>query len=400
MDCAMSEYKKQPEESSLAFQYRVSQDHDLIGTWEDVAEICNRELGWDYTECKYRKDYATFKRIFEANEEQFGSTEQLKRIQEKKTELAKQARQYYDQRREYMKLVTKDARWENLETKLVEAAKDLNSVCPMVSVPEKIQGIDGCEAVLFLSDWHYGMVTDNVWNKYNTQICRERVEKMTLRAIKRLELHRPSKLHVVLLGDAAHGAIHVSARVKAEEDVCDQIMNVAELMAETINVLSAVVPEVEVYSTYGNHLRTVANKQESVHSDNMEKLIGWWMKQRLKDCDNINFAEEEYGEYVVLTVCGHDMVCTHGDLDSLKTMGATLQAVFLKMFGKNIEYTVSADKHHSEQIENLGIDSMTVPSLCGTDEYANGKRLYSNPGQILMFFNSEGKDAVYNLRVE
>lgn len=39
------EYKILRDEDPIAFQYRVSKDKDLIGTWQDVADICNRELG-------------------------------------------------------------------------------------------------------------------------------------------------------------------------------------------------------------------------------------------------------------------------------------------------------------------------------------------------------------------
>ena len=48
------EYKILRDEDPIAFQYRVSKDKDLIGTWQDVADICNRELGYEYSESKYR----------------------------------------------------------------------------------------------------------------------------------------------------------------------------------------------------------------------------------------------------------------------------------------------------------------------------------------------------------
>ena len=43
---------------------------------------------------------------------------------------------------------------------------------------------------------------------------------------------------------------------------------------------------------------------------------------------------------------------------------------------------------------------MIVPSLCGVDEYANNKRLYSAPGQLMLVFNErEGKDATYQIKL-
>lgn len=65
----------------------------------------------------------------------------------------------------------------------------------------------------------------------------------------------------------------------------------------------------------------------------------------------------------------------------------------------NTTDVILADKHHLEEFEELGIEAMIVRSLCGTDEYANGKRLYSTPGQLLMTFNEDGRDASYQIRV-
>ena len=53
-----------------------------------------------------------------------------------------------------------------------------------------------------------------------------------------------------------------------------------------------------------------------------------------------------------------------------------------------------------EEFEELGIDSMIVPCLCGSDDYANGKRLYSTPAQLLMVFRAGiGADACYQIKL-
>ena len=53
------------------------------------------------------------------------------------------------------------------------------------------------------------------------------------------------------------------------------------------------VNEVSVYSTYGNHARTVQKKEDSIHSDNMERIIPWWLSYRLKDNKNYGLIEPE-----------------------------------------------------------------------------------------------------------
>jgi len=100
-----------------------------------------------------------------------------------------------------------------------------------------------------------------------------------------------------------------------------------------------------------------------------------------------------------LNVCGYNIVGTHGDLDkNFKDIGLTINTLFNKKFDLSIDYTISADKHHLEEFEQLGIESILSRSLCGTDEFANGKRLYSIPGQTLLIFDENGRDASYSIK--
>ena len=330
----------------------------------------------------------------------YSTEDYLSEIEDKLLELQKERQRFYDQRREYNAMVRNDSRQEYLDDRLVEAAKNLNeTVGTLFGESEYLYNTSDKEAVLVLCDWHYGMVTNNIWNTYNTQVCKERVKKTVEMAIDRLILHKCKVLHIVLLGDAAHGAIHVSARVASEELVCDQIMQVSEILAQAINRLSAYAEVTKVYSTYGNHLRTVQNKNDSIHRDNMERLIPWWLRQRLADNPHVEIVEESENEFILFDVCGHGICATHGDLDNVKSSPRLLPTLFQRKLGHNIEYILLADKHHIEGYEELGAVAKICDALCGTDDYANGKRLYSTPGQTMMIFDYDGLDAEYHFRL-
>lgn len=325
--------------------------------------------------------------------------EYAKLLQEQKDELYKIKRQLYDQRREYNKLLTSDARADHLTDNLIEIAKTLNKEKPL-DFNKYIVDYSEKEAVIVFADWHYGMVTDNIWNSYNTEICRERVARFVAKAKKHLELHKPKKLHILLLGDAAHGSIHASCRVASEEDTSDQLMHVAEIIAEAVAELNKSVDETNVYSTYGNHLRTIQDKKDSIHSDNMEKIIPWWLRQRLQNDLSIHIIDSEYKEFIKLNVLGYNICATHGDLDNIKNLGVLVNTIFCKLFHEEIHYTISADKHHLEEFEQFDIENILVRSLCGTDEYANSRRLYSSAGQTLMIFSKEdGRECTYNIKL-
>ena len=374
-------------------------------TWPEIAEVFNKQYREDetcyYDSSAYRKKYRNYIDAYEQlfSKENF-TEKQMNDVNDATKELYKAKKQFEDQRRECRKLWTAEARFDNLTDKLIES---VNRMCE-----ERPLEFEDCysnngknEATLFLADWHYGMVTDNIWNKYNTDICRQRVSKLVSKTIKYLQRHDIKTLHILLLGDAAHGGIHNSARVASEEDVCDQLMHVSEIIAEAVNELSKYVGAVNIYATYGNHLRTIQDKNDSIHSDNMEKIIPWWLEQRLKDNNKVGIIRSEYYEFIYLNVLGYNIVAAHGDLEKFKQFGLTVNTLFSKKYGVSIDYTISADKHHIEEFEQMGIESVLVRSLCGNDDYANNLRVYSAPGQTLMIFSKEeGRECTYNIKLD
>lgn len=396
-----------PDENESQYIWKVGQAKDsglIDSTWEELSPILNTQCGISEEDFRgssaWRKRYRVMQQAWDDvfSRQQFSASRSAE-IDSQINELFKIKKQVQDQRRELRNILTPDARFDNLTEKLIESANHLCEIKPLV-FEDYVFNTSDKEAVIAWADWHYGMVTDNIWNKYNTDICRQRVSDFVSKAIKHIELHGVKTLHIMLLGDTAHGAIHTGCRVASEEDVCDQIMESSEIMAEAINELSRCVTEVNVYATYGNHLRTIQNKNDSTHSDNMEKLIPWWLEQRLQRNDRVNIIKSDYYEFLYLNVCGYNIVGAHGDLEKFKQFGLTVNTLFTKRYGKTIDYTISADKHHIEEFETIGIESILVRSLCGTDEYANNNRLYSAPGQTLMIFTKEdGRECTYNIKL-
>lgn len=393
--------KRMENENDEQYFYRICNMKETLGfTWPQMAEIFNNEFGCNKGDTAYRKRWNAFKSVLDANTDKIvGDNSYSNELQEQIDELYKAKRSLADQRREYNKMLVSDARADNLAEKLIEAAnlvplKDYSSVFTFKN------NTSTEEAVLCLSDWHYGQVSNNIWNQYDTSICLQRVSKLFDKVSAALREHEIKTLHIVLLGDFVNGAIHTGCRVASEESTCEQLMHVSEILANFINAISVYVDEVNIYSTYGNHARTIQNKNDSIHADNMERVIPWWLKQRLKDNTKVDIVDSEYHEFIYFNVCGYNVVCSHGDLDQFKNLGVTVNSLFSKKYGKTIDYTFSGDKHHLEAFEQFGVESTLVGSLCGTDEYANNKRLYSNPMQTLCIFTPEdGKLCSYNIKL-
>ena len=393
--------EKYKDESLLDYHRRLIYgklvDHTLSDL--DYSELAELVYGQAYSSDVARRMMYGSRKTLEILD-----SEPLKEFDSEDTklqEIQKERQRFYDQRREYNKVINTVGRQEYMYEALAKAAAELNETVGRFIFSEHTIDYSDNEAVLVLSDWHYGMKADNIFNTFNTEICKQRVASVVEMAKERIALHRCKRLHIVLLGDFIHGAIHCSARVASEELVCDQLMQVSEILAQAIYELSQSVSEVVVHSTYGNHGRTVQKKKDSIHRDNMERVIPWWLRQRLSECENISIEEPEQNEFIIFNSCGHDFVCSHGDLDSVKDSPRLISALFHKTVGRDVEYVILGDKHHIESFNELGVTAEMCGSLCGADEYANEKRLFSDPSQLLLIVNEPcGVDAEYKLKLK
>lgn len=397
----MISFKRIPEDNDDFYRYlwRVGmaiEDGTAGCTWKEAGPLINEEWDRDYTPSAYRKpvQYAIpfFKHVFSQMLEGDASAN----LREQMDEIYKLKKQFYDQRREYNNTLAKAARAEHLLEIVKEAADRVSAEDLTERAGDIVCGDD--EAILCLADWHYGMTTDNIWNKFNTEICRDRVACLALKTIDALQTHKVKTLHILCLGDFAHGACHVGCRVASEELVCDQLMQVSELIAGLISLVSKYVESVDVYSTFGNHMRTIQKREDSIHDDNMEKIIPWYLKERFKADENITVHISEYQDIVMFDCCGYGIFATHGDLDKFDNLAVTANMLSNKALGKNVDYVVAGDKHNAKEYDKYGVKAIQTACLCGTDEYAHNNRLYSAPGQTLMIFDAlNGRKCTYDI---
>lgn len=373
----------------------------------DYSELSNFIYGKELAPDETRKRmYGSLRTLELIDDEAIGNVTDeaiLSELETKKIELQKEKQRFLDQRREFNKLVTSEGRAEHLYSALIDAANNLTESVGKVytdidffTKPETEEK----DAVLVFSDWHYGMTTNNIFNSYNTEVCKERVRFVTQKAIQKIQLHKCHTLHVVVLGDLIHGATHVSSRVASEEMTCDQLMQAAELLAQSIAELSEYTQRVFVHVTYGNHARTVQNKIESMHRDNMERVIRWWLNARFANTENVIVANESKYELMPINIMGNWFCAAHGDLDNVQTSPRLLATLLHKQLGIDLKYILLGDKHHRESFDELGITSMLCGSLCGADDYANDKRLYSSPSQLLLIVDKDGVDAEYRIKCQ
>lgn len=248
------------------------------------------------------------------------------------------------------------------------------------------------EAVLLLSDWHRGQVSDNFFNKFNNEIFDERVEKLMNKTREYCLLNNIKTIHILTLGDMINGGIHVQTRIESQENLIEQTIGVTEALSHLFNNLSQEF-NLELYFCRGNHDRVTPSKEEAMNGESFSDIIPWFLKERLKGNDRIHFNENTVDdEIITANVCGQRIIGVHGHKDNFNKAIDNL-ALFTKQIP---DYIVMGHFHHSRESDLKGVEMIINPSLCGSDRYAVDGRKFSKAGQKLLMLNKEdGRYATY-----
>lgn len=300
-----------------------------------------------------------------------------------KASLYKQQVKTRDVMNSYRRTLRDEARIDFLHDLIKESVAELKDL-PEVEL--SMSEDDGeIEAVMLMSDLHIGMNIDNFYNKYNADIARKRLMKYVADVIAICKSRGVTRLNVLNLGDMIDGNLRVTSRIEDSEDLISQIMKASEYLAEALNKLQEAAPEIVYRSCSDNHSRVTPNFKDNIEKENYFRLIDFYLKARLKDT-NIVFAEDnldvDLGFFQLLN--GKKMVFAHGHRDNVNTaiqnaLGATRQYV---------DYVCVGHYHESKMKSFQGGKVFVNSSICGSDGYAQSKRLYGNAEQTLLVFEN------------
>ena len=276
-----------------------------------------------------------------------------------------------------------EARIENLKQCIQEAAKSVeNYVAPPILYGESAR-FGKSEATLLLSDWHIGVLVDNFYNRFNSQIAGNELNALVQQVreyCSKFDVHR---LNIINLGDLIHGGIHINARLEQEFDVITQIEVAGQLLYRVLVELENAAPIVTYRSCSDNHSRLMANKSEHIEKENFGRLIDWWVEAKLEQGshtvqivrDNLDFG---LGRFDLLN--GQKIAFAHGHEDSINQAFQN----FIGATREFIDYALLAHYHNPKEKMFQDCRVIVNGSLVGTEQYALSKRLFSTPTQKLL----------------
>lgn len=358
-------------------KYLCSLKHDLLLTWDDVADLSKEFFNTPWKEGFFRKRYGEYVQ----------TAEQVSQIDQKILELRKERIKLSDERVQNNAYIRRMAREDTIKEIALQAAAEIGKHRGVLPHSCHLVWNEGAinEAILCLSDWHLGIDINNPFNLYNPDIAQARVAKLLDEVIERLVVQKDiAKLHVVNLGDMIAGRIHLTIRLQSRIDVITQTIQVSEMLADLLARLSMYVP-IEYYSCSDNHSRVEPCKEDSLDLESLCRIIDWYLAERLRDNANIHFNTNQYGDDIVaFDCCGHRVVGVHGDKDK-KTQLERLQL----MLREPIDMLLIAHLHHPWMEETDNVRIIGNGSLMGLDDYAKNLRLSSHASQTLIVASPE-----------
>lgn len=397
----ISTYKRFEGETDEELIFRICNDKEQIGSWQDVADIINELTGNDYGESTYRKKYQAFQKMLSANQSKFADSDaQLQEIQVQKRELEKAKVKLQTEKLEYARWIREEARDELIIEKICESIASL----PSLEIPQYIQPVHNTRAyALVFGDEHYGAEFEikglfgDVLNAYSPEIFEERMWSLFNQTVEIIQKENIDTLNVFSMGDFGDGCLRVSQLMKLRYGVVDGTIKYTDFICNWLNELTKYT-RVKFQMTNGNHteLRMLGQPKGTFTEDNMGKVVSEFIKTRLKDNDNFTFIDNPTG-YIYAQLACHTILGIHGEV---KNMENAIKE-FSKIYSVPIDYLLAGHLHHS-RIEEVGMNSevINVPSVVGVDPYSLSLNKTSNAsGKLLVFEQTKGKVCEYTLKL-
>ena len=178
-----------------------------------------------------------------------------------------------------------------------------------------------CVVATIWSDWHWGEVVNpaevNWHNEYNLRIARKRAKRLVERIIDLCFNHMANPNYVGIVvnlgGDLVAGDIHEELTETNELPILPVLLDVIEVLIESLNQLADRFGKVYVPCVVGNHGRMHKKPRYKKYAHtNFDWLICSLLETHFKDDKRFKFDVPE-GSDVYYSLFGHRYRLTHGD---------------------------------------------------------------------------------------
>lgn len=394
MVIAMNEnLKRMDGENQDQYFYRICSMKDSLGfTWPQMAEIFNDEFGCNKGDTAYRKKWAAFRDVFEANADQIlGEDKYLEEIKQAKYELEKERQKLYATKIEMNRNLRQESRselfYENIKDS-IEALPMPHIVAGETSYPRTQK-----QYLLCIADIQAGAKFELPNNRYSLAVCEERFNKLLDDVARYVVEHNIFKLSIVGLGDTVQGILRLTDLKLNETSVVEATITIARMIACFLNQLSAYCWVDYYHTPTSNHgqNRPLGSKASEFASEDMEYVIGNYIHDMLHKNERVSVHLNNGYDYIEIPIFDYNVMAMHGHtIKNLETALRDLSATHRKL----IDYLVIGHYHNAKVIpgnehESHDTEVLMCPSFQGTDPYAFNKLGKSSKAACKMFIFDE-----------
>lgn len=367
----ITSYKRFENETDEELIYRICEDKEQIGSWQNVANIINKLTGNDFGESTYRKKYQAFKKMLEANQSKFVDSEaQLKEIEIQKRELQKERNKLYATKTEYSRQIRQQSRFELFY-------ENVANEISLYDVPN-FRYIDTLnqknEYILSIADIHAGANFVTETNDYSFEEITKRFEKLYTDVVNFVLDKNISNLKVLCMGDDIQGILRLSDLQLNESSVVKATVFVAKTIARFLNDLSEYCFIDYYHCPTSNHSQTrpLGTKASEIASEDVEYVICNYIKDVLVNNSRI-IPHMNFGyEYIEIPIFDFKTIAMHGH--TINNIDNVLKD--LTYHKKTFYTTVFLAHYHAAKMGTVGEMSDTdcevivCPSFVGSCPYS------------------------------
>lgn len=387
--------KRMSDESVDSYIYRICRNKDMgiyDLTWKEVGSILNDELDRDFTESAYRKEYQAMQRGIDmmvgkkADLEEYAEEIKLLKMELEMERKKKQTEAVY-----YNRVLREHAREEMLYERVADAVSKAELLLPEflpITPTDNRQ-----EWLLGFSDIHAYKHFESITNKYNKEILENRMDRLLGEVIRKIEKEGITKLTVLNGGDSLDGIIRNSQLQSLELGLIDTVVEFQRWLLEWLNHLSEYVYIDYIHLTASNHTQTrpLNSRADQFPKEDLEKIIANYVYDMCRDHPRINVIVPER-EFALFELAGYQMIAHHGH--RIRSPEKYVDKMSRKL-RKFIDYAIFGHLHHEaihtiDEGEDNDCEIIRLPSIIGTDEYAD-KLLKGSKASALLLRFEEGK---------
>jgi predicted phosphodiesterase len=400
---------KQTNESLKDYKLRLCRNKDIYNiTWDKIAELLSKELGYQVSESYARKWYSYYSEGYNdglkaQNEEVF------KEIEKQKLELQKEKIKLQSLRADYNSKIREQARFELLLDFIRDEIKNNNLNKPPENLKDIQPKVNKRSLWLLFADLHYDKIIRQkdvypIKNEYDIDILKQRMWLLQDEVIKIAQKEGFNFINIANLGDVIDGILRVSQLQWIKLGIVESTIQVSAFLRDWLNELSKRLFINYYYVAGSNHseLRLLDGKKSQFANENMERIIGAFLEESLKNNPNVQIHNPINNNFNETTDLGFNILMLHGNnernLDKIIHDYSQLHRkfydyVFIGHSHSSLEKTVGAGEVND-------IEIIRAPSICGIDNYAYKNKWNAKAGaKCLIFEEGKGKTISYDIKL-